>query len=270
MYTNQIVDARALATVVPHNITAVDKSPWIQIQYVPALGTGGAAATVAIAAGRDTMTFQVDAADPAGADAIGNSSGEVLLSASAFDTMGELVDGINGKIAWRAYIIGCLRSENSDRLLVRTAASVFGDAGTTFYSDSSVSKEISIAISGERFVNNGRGGHEKDFEDACENSMMYASIKGTSASLHVLRYYTGRQGSAEVQLATDIDLTTVVAKEQGEASFAETFIKSTRGERLIVRQIGVSNTAVTAPVHHVLGKTAVLANDRVVTAINYT
>lgn len=270
MYANQIIEARALATVVPHNITAVDKSPWIQIQYVPALGTGGAAATVAMAAGRDTMTFQVDAADPAGADSIGNTSGEVIVSGGSLNTMGEVVDHINGKSAWRAYLIGCLRSENPDNLLVRTAASAFGDNGVTLYSDTSVSKEISIAISGERFVNNGKGGHLKDFEDGCENSMMYASILGTSASLHVIRYYTGKQGSAEVQLAQDIDLTTVVAKEQGEASFSETFIKSTRGERLIVRQIGVSNTAITVPTHHVLGKTAVLKNDRIVTAINYT
>ncbi len=270
MYLNQIVEARALATVVPHNITVVDKSPWIQIQYVPTLGTGGAAATVAMAAGRDTMTFQVDAADPAGADSIGNTSGEVIVSGGDLNTMGEVVDHINGKSAWRAYLIGCLRSENPDNLLVRSATSAFGDDGVTLYSDSSVSKEISIAISGEAFVNNGKAGHLKDFDDGCENTMMYASVKGTSASLHVLRYYSGKQGTAERQLGADIDLVTVVAKEQGEASLSEAFVTSARGERLIVRQIGVSNTAVTVPVHHVLGKTAVLKNDRVVTAINYT
>ncbi len=270
MYQNQILEARALATVVPHNITVVDKSPWIQIQYVPSLGTGGAAATVAMAAGRDTMTFQVDAADPAGADSIGNTSGEVIVSGGDLNTMGEVVDHINGKSAWRAYLIGCLRSENPDNLLVRTAASAFGDNGVTLYSDSSVSKEISIAISGERFVNNGRAGHLKDFEDGCENSLMYAAITVTCASALALRYYTGKQGSAEVQVGQDIALTTATLKEQGEAAFADIFVKSRRGERLIVRAIGTESVALTVPTVHVISKTAVLANDRVVTAINYT
>ena len=269
MYQEQIVEARALATVVPHNITAVDTTPWIVVQYVPALGTGGAAATVDIDAGRDTLTFQVDAAAPAGADAIGNTTGILDLSSSTYSTMGKLVDAINGVAAWRAYLVGALRSDLVSSLLVQAAASCFGANGKTLFSDSSVSKDISIAISGEKFVSNGISGHEKDFEDGCENSMQYASINATSASLAVIRYYTGKQGSTEAQLGSDVDTVSATAKEQGEANLSVDFVTAARGERLIVRAIGVSNTAITAPVVHVLGKTAVLKNDRFVDEINY-
>lgn len=265
----QLVEARALATVVPHNITAVDTTPWIVVQHVPSLGTGGAAATVTVAAGRDTLTFQVDAADPAGADVIGNTSGELDLSSSSYSTMGKLVDAVNGTAAWRAYLVGCLRSELVSSLLVRTAVSCFGDNGRTLFSDSSVSAEISIAISGEKFISNGKAGHLKDAEDGCENSMQYASINATSVSLAVIRYYTGKQGSTEVQLGSDVDLVTATAKEQGEANLSVDFVTSRRGERLIVRAVAASSVALTVPVVHVLGKTAVLRNDRQVTAINY-
>ena len=269
MYEKQINEARSLATLVPHAITAVDTTPWMMMQYVPDLGTGAAAATVAVEAGRTTMTILVDAAVPAGKDAIGNSTGLIDLSSSTYDTMGELVDYINGKLAWRAYLVGAIRSDAVASLLAKTAASCFGANGLVFYSDTSVSKDVSIAISGEKFVNNGINGHVTDAGDQCENSMQYANINVTCASAPYLRYYTGKQGSTEVQLGSDLLLVTATAKEQGEASFAETFITATRGERLIVRAIGTSAVALSAPVFKVLGKTAVLKNDRIVDEVNY-
>ena len=165
--------------------------------------------------------------------------------------------------------MAALRASNSAHLLVRTAASCFRANGLTLYSDTSASKEVGIAISGEKFINNGKNGHVKDFEDGCVNTMLYAAITVTSASAAVIRYYSGKQGSAEVQLASDVTLTSATKKEQGEADLLGAWIEATRGSRLIVRAIGTASTAPTVPTVSVLGKTAVLKNDRVVTSVNY-
>ena len=110
MFVNQIEEALKLAPAVPRNINAADKTPWMVVQYVPSLGTGGAAATVAVATAAETITFQVDAADPATLDVIGNTSGEMSLVGTT-DTMGELADVINGTRAWRAYLVAALRAD---------------------------------------------------------------------------------------------------------------------------------------------------------------
>lgn len=267
MYFEQILEARALATVVPHALSAVDTGPWMVVQHVPSLGTGGTAATCQVFA--DTLTFTVDAAAPAGLDSIGNSTGEFVLAAGANNLMGELVDLINARSSWRAYLVGAIRADSSANLLIQASGSCFGANGLTLFGDTSATKDISLAVSGEKFVNNGRGGHETDAGDQCENSMMYAAVTVTSASLAVIRYYTGKQGTAEVQLGSDVDTVSATKKEQGEASLTETHINAARGERLVVRVLGVSNTAPSVPTILVSGKTAVLKNDRQVTAINY-
>jgi len=265
MHMNQIIEARALATVVPQNITAADTAPWMVVQYVPTLGSGGTAATVEVTA--TTMVFLVDGAAPAGADAIG-TAGVITMTAAAFDTMGELVDAINAVASWRAYLVGALRSDASVSLLVAGAASCIGDNGLTLASDTSDTLGVSTAISGEKFINNGKAGHVKDADDQCENSLLYAAITMTNAGAANLQYYTGKQGSAEVQVGSDVAITSATKKEQGEANLAETFVTSKRGERLIVRYVGATLLP-TAIDLHVDGKTAVLKNDRMVTGVNY-
>jgi hypothetical protein len=269
MHINQIEEARALASPVPHNITAVDTSPWMVVQHVPTLGTGGSSATVAFVVA-SSMTFLVDGSTPAGADVIG-ASGIVDTSSSDYDTMGELVDYINGRQAWRAYLVGALRADKTSLMLAKSATSCYGANGLTFYGDSSASGEHSLAISGEKFVNNGANGHVKDADSQCENYMLYGNFLVTCASAGVgLRYYTGAQGSTEVQLGSTVSVTQGTAKEQGEANWSEPFIRSVRGERLVIRVLGLSSTtSLTSPTINVVGKTAVLEGDRMVTEDNY-
>jgi len=267
MHANQIVEARKLATPTVLNITAVDEGPYMVVQYVPDLGTGGAAATVTVATAATTITFQVDAAAPANADAIGNSTGEIITTQSTYDTMGELVDYINGRQAWRAYLVGALRADTPTHLLNFSAASCFGATGKVMYGDNSDSLDVSLAISGERFVNNGINGHVKDWDDQCENSLEYGAFTVTCASPAVLRYYSGRQGSTETQLMDDILLTTTVMKEQGEANPSLPWIQAERGERLVIRVVGLSPASpATVPTIHVIGTTAVLSGSRIVTS----
>ncbi len=267
-----IETARDLATQIPYVLTAVDTGPWMVAQYVPALGTGATAATIEIDAGSDTIQFYTDGATPTttgAADAIGNTTGEILTSAGATNTMGEVVDKINAAQAWRAYLVGALRADDAGALLTKTEASCFGDNGLTFYGDNSAHKSQSLAISGEKFVNNGRNGWVKDWDSQCENSMLYASITVTSASLTYLKYYSGKQGSTEIQAGGSVALATATAKEQGEANLTFPYIAATRGERLIIRVIGVSGSSPTAPTFNIIGKSAVLDGTRMVTEKNY-
>lgn len=269
MNADQITEARALATPVTHNFTAVDTLPWMVVQYVPSVGTGGASASIAYIVA-SSMTFLVDSAVPAGADAIG-VSGVVLTSSSTYDTMGELVDYINGRQAWRAYLVGALRADNSSLMLAKSATICSGDTGLTFFADSSASGEHSLAISGEKFVNNGKRGHVTDANDACENSMLYGTFTVTCASAGIgLRYYTGEQGSTESQIDGTVTVASATAKQQGEADLTQPFVQATRGQRLVIRVVGLSDTtSLTAPTISVIGKTAVLSGSRFVDAINY-
>ena len=105
----QIEEARALASPVNWAATVgIDTAPYFVVQYVPALGTGGAAATIALVTGGD-MTFLVDGAAPAGLDAIG-TAGVIDTSAATGDTIAELLGLINATSAWRAYAVGALFS----------------------------------------------------------------------------------------------------------------------------------------------------------------
>jgi len=269
MHLAQIEEARALANPVPHNFVAVDTLPWMVVQYVPARGTGGASASIAYIVA-SSMTFLVDSAAPAGADAIG-SSGVILTSTAAYDTMGELVDYINGRAAWRAYLVGALRADNSSLMLAKSATACSGANGLTFYADSSASGEHSFAISGEKFVSNAISGHVTDAGGACENAMLYGSFNVTCASAGIgLKYYSGEQGSTEVQIGSTVTVASATAKEQGEANWSMPFVQAVRGQRLLMRVMGLSaTTSLTSPTINVIGKTAVLKNDRVVDAVNY-
>ena len=269
MHLAQIEEARALANPIAHNFAAVDTLPWMVVQYVPARGTSGTSASIAYIVA-SSMTFLVDSSTPAGADVIG-ASGVILTSTAAYDTMGELVDYINGRSAWRAYLVGALRADNSSLMLAKSATICSGTNGLTFYADSSASGEHSFAISGEKFVNNGISGHLKDADDQCENAMLYGSFNVTCASAGIgLKYYSGEQGSTETQLGSQVTVASATAKEQGEVNWSMPFVQAVRGQRLIMRVLGLSaTTSLTSPVINVIGKTAVLTNDRIVDAVNY-
>ena len=277
MNTKQFEDAHNLATTVPRVLSAVDTCPLMVVQYVPALGTGGAAATIAYVVA-SSMTFLVDASTPAGADVIG-VSGIIDTSSSTYNTMGELVDYINGRQAWRAYLVAALRIDKTSNMLAKTAASAIGDNGLTFYGDTSANfssndpatagtlEQFSVAISGEKFINNGVNGHVKDYEDGCVNMLQYAEVQLTFTGTGSLTLHSGKQGSAETRLYNQT-LTSTTEKDLGEASLTQVFAEAVRGERLIIR--AATTTAFTAITKFgINGKTAVLNGSRLVDSVNY-
>ena len=269
MHLDQILEARALTTPVPQNITADDQLAAIVIQYVPNLGTGGASASFTLA--NDSFQFLVDSASPAGLDAIG-TTGKLSGTDSATDTMGELVDYINGRTAWRAYLVGALRSDTTISCKDKTSTKCSNDNGVTLYYESDDYPKThghGFAISGEKFINNGVNGHVTDWDDKCENSLMYGSflITGDSDDL-TLTYYSGKQGSAEVALTAGESVTLATATQHGEENYTAPFIRAKRGERLIGRMSSASD-AMGVPTFNIIGETAVLRNDRIVDSDNY-
>jgi hypothetical protein len=67
-----------------------------------------------------------------------------------------------------------------------------------------------------------------------------------------------------------VSITSATAKEQGEANWSLPFVQAVRGQRLVIRVVGLSDTtSLTSPTINVIGKTAVLKNDRIVDSVNY-
>lgn len=274
MYLKQIQEARALATPVPHEQTAPDTSPAFVIQYVPALGVSSTyRAKIAFVQGGD-MTFTTGTAGTtavgdsgATADGIG-TAGVIDTSAAAYDTCGELMDYINGHPAWRMYLVGALRSDTMATILTKTAAFCDVANGLTFYFDTSASEHISTAISGEKFVNNGINGHVKDADDLCENMLLSLSVQQNMASDGTLALYSCSQANDNTLWSATLTDDTLTEKgyDQPESVWA----RATRGQRLIVRVAHATDVGASAVAKfHVVGKTAVLKNDRIVDEKNY-
>lgn len=284
MFLRQWEEAHALADTVPHVQSAADTSPWMVAQYVPGLGTGGTSAFIAYVVAGD-MTFTVNGAAPAGLDAIG-AAGIIDTSSPSYDTMGELVDYINGRSAWRAYLVGALRADRTSGLLAKTRASAMTDNGLTFFGDTSANdsavvpgtsaayEQVSVAISGEKFITTGISGHVKDADDGCENMLQYAEIQLTlTGPTGVINIYTGAQTATETLIYTQT-LTSTTEQNFGRTGTVQAdglnsiFLKATRGERLILRAATLSAFSAFTK-FNILGKTTVLKNDRIVAEDNY-
>lgn len=272
MYTNQITDARALASVVGHNITALDTSPALVLQYVPDRGVGGLGSTSVGKAKitTDGLRFKVDDDTPAGLDALPNQTSSGWLTFASQTQMGQMRDAITGGAAWRAYLVGSLRLDIASNMLAAAETVVSTANGFTFFWDSKVETLISacIAVSGEKFVNNGINGHVTDLDDFCENqiNMVEANFVDSAATL---TFFSASQ-TADVQIGGAFAFTAAgTATFFGKNDPADVYLVAKLGERLIARVTFLTQLIGTPNRFHVLGKTAVLANDRIVTEINY-
>ena len=84
-----------------------------------------------------------------------------------------------------------------------------------------------------------------------------------------LTFYSATQ-AAEVQIGGDETFTADGTSVRfGDTDPIDPYISAARGERLIARVTFLTEAIGTPNRFHVLGKTAVLKNDRVVTVVNY-
>lgn len=273
MHLQQIEEARKLATPLAHVFTGIDTFPAFVVQYVPDNGLSSAY-RAKIALVLDTsMTFTTGAAgttavgdSQATADGIG-TAGVIDISNASYDTCGELMDYINGHPAWRMYLVGAKRSTGMETILAKGAAFCDVANGLTFYHDASEgAKCAAVAISGEKFVNNGVNGHLKDADSQCENMLLHLALTVGVTDNGLLNLYSCSQradGDAVGFILTNDTLLT-----KGETNLASIFHQSTRGERLIVEIDGSTSFDDIAQCQ-IVGKTAVLKNDRIVDEKNY-
>lgn len=263
MHKAQIDLAMALATPYGQSVTFSGTAAFV-VQYVPSLGTGGAAATIALIQD-GAMTFLVDGSVPAGTDAIG-TAGVITTSGGDYDTIGELVDYINSTQAWRAYIVGALRTDGCETLLAKSATTCFVDNGLSFYWDNDAGFTESAVFSGEKFVNMGKNGHVT--ETNCLNFLLGVSLNLDMASAGTLKVYSATQRSDGTVLWSAA-LADATLTEKGYTEPNGVWLQSTIGQRLIVRAAHATDIGTAVAKFDTIGKTAVLDGTRIVTGINY-
>jgi hypothetical protein len=194
MYLKQLLEAEKLAIPLVQSITVNDTCPAFILQYVPDGGTGGTACTIAFVQGGD-MTVLVDAAAPAGTDAIG-TAGVIDTSAEDYDTVGELCNYFNTIKAYRAICL-CRPETPMANILAKSAASCLTNNGLVFYLDSSVADTTyiwSLPVTGEAFENYGLAGHVKDVDDMCVNHFHMAQATQDFTSAANAYLYIFKQG----------------------------------------------------------------------------
>lgn len=268
MNYKQILEAKELAQALPQAITANDTCPAFILQYVPAEGTGGAAATIALVQGGD-VTFLVDAAAPSGADAIG-TAGVVDSSAAAYDTVGEFCNYVNGTRAWRAICL-CRPETPMANILAKTATSCLTNNGLVFYLDTSVADTTyiwSLPITGEAFENYGLAGHKKDEDDHCVNRFHFAQVTDNFTSAANLYLYVFKQGdTSSTKVFTNALVDNTLTNIGNTSEPKNPWYEAPEGYTLVV---DIRSDAATAfGLLNVTGSTVVRKNNRVVNRLPY-
>jgi hypothetical protein len=134
------------------NVAALSTDTVLLVRYVGTNANGG---SVTVAAGGD-ITLAQGAVGSSTADATvkcpsGGSNGVIDVSDTACDTLGEVVDKINGSANWRAVILDGMRADSSNDTLAalsETAANSVGGLG--LLNDTAVTFDVTRAIVPER------------------------------------------------------------------------------------------------------------------------
>lgn len=113
-----------------------------------------ASATVEVASTTGDITFKHGASGSEAVDSTidsgGNDAGVIDVSDSNADTMGEVVDMINKSPNWEAYLVDCLRTDDSRTLLLTMAATQANKTlvpqGVRLYKDSSQNDNFDISV----------------------------------------------------------------------------------------------------------------------------
>ena len=236
--------------IVPHRITAPDTDRAFTFQYVPLNGEAGTSTAATIAhVNSTTMTFLVDAAEPTGKDAIG-TAGVIDISSGDYDTVGEVYDYVQSlggykDGAWRMILHGAIRADTMAMILAKSAASCIGDNGLDFYFDTSASEAISAAITAEKFVNNGPGGYQGDWESKVLNQLMSFAITQDMSSNGLVKLYEGKNGVAETLLHT-LTLTDNTELAKGRDYPTVVWDQARHGYRYIVRAVHATDIGASA------------------------
>lgn len=267
MQLSQIEEARAIAPNYPIVLTGLPNgSPGLVLQYIPEWGSGASAAN-AFVSGTTNLHVKISGVTPTSGDTTGMpTNGKFAFS--AYTNMGLLCDRINKVKCLRAYLQGALRGDSAAWLLASQTVSIVGDNGGTLVFDGDKSDCVTVAISGEKFVNNGPRGWVTDADSACENMLCFLAYNMVD-DVNIY-FYTASQ-SADSQLAVMAEVSTGTRTLVQADTPEQPYIRAKVGERLVVRATLVTSSANlnTVTEFQIMAKTAVWEGDRLVTEDNF-
>jgi hypothetical protein len=151
------VDQAALAesTLVTRNVAINADDPTARqfvgmiVEYI-----GSSASCLITTAANNSIASAVGAAGSEAADAnftVGATPGTIDLTNAAANTMGELVDFINGLADYKARLVGCLRADDADTIgalvAVTSQQAKVANTGLALALDSSVCDHLSFEVS---------------------------------------------------------------------------------------------------------------------------
>jgi hypothetical protein len=185
---------------------------------------------------------------------------------------GELLDGINGTRAYRAYLQGVLRGDSIGYITAgSTGTDITGANGGTFYMEGDVADCVSAAVSGEKFVSTGIGGHVTDADDYCRNAMNRL-VADMPDSYRIQIYSAPQVGTESLLYQSPAAIASSTVTTLGDTTdLDDIFLQSKDGERLVVRVALMTGTANlnTIDKYELLGKTIVMSNKRLVDEDNF-
>lgn len=237
-----ILEERILAAKKVSRSVADDGDIGLVVRYK---GTE-ASATVEVAATSGDITFKVgtlssEAVD-ADIDSGGNDPGVIDVSDSNVDTMGELVDFINASGTWEAYLVDCLRSDDSRTLLLTMAAAQANKTvvpqGVRLYKDSSQNDnfDISIAIMNRLYPT----GFERSEDKICGVSGVVEKNTFGSGTSDIKVYEINPNTKVETLVYSRSCAATTV---QGTLASTDIDITADQGNYLLVRMVASAAAA---------------------------
>lgn len=223
------------------------------IEYV-----GSSASCLITTAANNTIASAVGAAGSEAADAnftVGAVSGTIDLTAAAADTMGEVVDFINGLADYKARLVGLRRADDADTvgaLVAVTSQQAKVSGGLKLAVDTSVADHVSFEISaldgtivpGAAAGNTGLG---SDWNRHAENSLRRVDGTFTYSGADLFRIYEvdDENKSDELLFQTTISAVLAASTNAGSEEFPSPGITARRGRRLLVRLSAATSIAVT-------------------------
>lgn len=223
------------------------------IQYI-----GSEQSCLLTAASNNSIASAVGSSGSEAADTnftVGSTPGTIDLTNAAADTMGELVDFINGLSDYRARLVGTLRADDADvagALVAVSSKQAKVAGGYAFAMDTSVCKHVSFEVSAfdgtlpPGFSKNYKG-PASDYGRWAENRLIRFAGTNTYTGTDSFKVYEIDDVGATAELIYSSLLSTVTAASTsaGGTTFAGSGIIGRRGRRLLVRAAGASSFAIT-------------------------
>ena len=242
--------------------------PLMQLQYIGDLTYGNYSF-----ADTNDLTLFADDTDGATTTVL-----TIATDAGGYDTMGEVVDGVNATGVFRAFLIGGDRADTSTAMFADVANETCKLAnGVTLFSNPDTDTAIlGFAFTNQKFIYRPTGGwatFEKGWtkDVNCINSLKMLSATLTIAAHANVRLYScDDENKTTGVLLWSQDLASTVEELHGDTNPNDIFVSGIRGHRLCIKFVALTAADnLTGFVIRSLGQTKDVAGGQVPSS-NYT